>query len=200
MSDQIVKLAFNGFSKYLFPIFKNFITKKYKEKKLKELRTSKTGRITCILLCKKGGKSFMTDYISNLELDNIICIDLDSSNILKTNYEYDIQLKNIGSDYDILLLPEKLKILNKLQQDFNKKSIVVLTSDYNLGKYLNENEFEVLKYLPSLNYYQVINNTLTDADKVLLFKSYNNILKMNNDYKVYSSQEELREMIKLLFI
>jgi hypothetical protein len=135
-----------------------------------------------------------------MELENIICIDLDSCGILRSNYEYEIKLKIVGNNYDIMLLPDKLKILKQLQENFKYKSIVILSSDYNLSKYLEENEYEVVKFLPSLNYYQVINNSLNDSEKIELFKSYNNIFKTSSEYKIYSSIEELREMCKLLFI
>jgi hypothetical protein len=200
MTDQILKFAFGGLSKVIFPVIKKLLTDKYKMKLMKKLRTSKTGRITCVLLCKKGGKTLMTDYISNLELKNVICIDLDSSG-LKNSYDYENQLKLIGNDnYNILLLPEKIKIIRNLQNDFNKKSIVVLTSDHNLANYLNENEYEIITYLPNTTLYNSMYNILDEKEKQELFKSYNSILKMNTPYKNYSSLEELREMIKLLFI
>ena len=76
---------------------------------------------------------------------------------------------------------------------------MILTSDHNLCKYL-EDKCELLLYLPSSMYYNEIYNLSNETDKLELFKSYNSILKLSkNNYKTYSSMEELREYVKLLF-
>ena len=194
MSDQFLKLAMSGIQKYFIP----FMSNKYKEFKLKQLRKTPK-KITCILLPRKCGKTYLSNYINTLEVDNLLAIDFDSSTIIKNSYEYEVSMKLINDNYNVLMLPSKIKIVEKLKEDFDKYAIVILTSDHNLCKYL-EDKCELLIYLPSSMYYNEIYNMSNETDKLELFKSYNSILKLSkNNYKTYSSMEELREYVKMLF-
>ena len=195
MTDQILKITMSGIQKYLIPL----MSEKYKQYKLKQLRQARNN-VSVILLPRKSGKTYITNYINSLELqNNVICIDFDQSNMIKSNYEYENTFKLIGNNYDIMMLPSKLKILNEMKENFNKYSIVVITSDHNLAHYLT-NEYEIINFMPSTMFYQDIYNSSNETDKLEIFKSYNNILKLNLKYKTYSSMEELREYVKMLFV
>lgn len=200
-NSYLLKYSFEGL-KFLAPILSKFLNENSINKRLKRVRLHQN-RITIILLSKKGGKTYITDYLRSLDVNNnSLYIDLDDSILLSSDYNYSNMLKSLNNDNDILyLLPHKLEVLRKLKHDFQNKNIIIFTSDFELAKYLNENErCELNTYCMTYNLYNITSSLTNNEDeKKLLLKSYIQISKIR-DVKNYSSFEELREMIKILLI
>jgi hypothetical protein len=195
----LLKYGFTGL-KWLAPLLIKFLNNKTRNALLKKVRT-KQNRMSVILMSKKGGKTTLCNYLTELENNNSLFFDLDDSSLLRSSYNYTNMLKALdGNVNEILLLPEVLKIVNELRANFKNKNIFLFTSNFELAKYLSENDVELLTFVMNKKLFETTFESLeNETDKKAFLNSFIKLTKLNN-YKTYESFDELKAICKNLFI
>ena len=188
---------------WFYQVIRPFLTKQMLYKLLKKIRVSSPKTITFLIMPRC--KTFITEFLEGSSIhSNLLIVDFDSKEnvLLNNNFEYNKLLNVVSSNKNDLLLPIQYKELLNLKQNFNEKSIVVVSSNINLATYTSLRlPTEINVFIPSPKYYLMLMNNLNDEEnKKLLFENYNNIILSKYKYEVYTSLEDIREKIKELFI
>jgi hypothetical protein len=172
---------------------------------LKQIRISNSKTITFLVMPRC--KTFITEFLQNSNIhSNLLIVDFDSKTdniLLNQDFEYNKILNVLSNNNNNdLLLPSQYKTIQKLKNEFQEKSIVIVSSNINLANYCSLRiPTEINVFIPSPKYYTELSNNLSDNEtKKQFFDAYNNIILSRHKYEIYTSLEDIREKIKALFM
>jgi hypothetical protein len=154
-----------------------------------------------IVLPKKSGKTHLSKV---LEKKDWILLDIENSVKLHLSAEEQNKLTALQDSgekqsYDSFYYPICKKHFEQLKKDFKKKSIIILSSDAELLKYLNISN--ILHLAPSNKLFTEILNREQDQNNKKLIQASRDLIIQNSgkSLKAYDSIENLIQIVSSRF-